>query len=139
MTLAFTGTQKGMTQKQRETVRYLFNELLLTCLHHGDCIGADAQAHTIAHRMRARIESHPPIDEKSRAFCEVTIVHNALPFLKRNHVLVLMGTGGLVAAPRTHVEVLRSGTWATIRYARKLGRHIWIVWPSGDWKEENGN
>jgi hypothetical protein len=37
----------------------------------------------------------------------------------------------LVAAPSGTTELRRSGEWATIRYARKLGRAIWLVFPDG--------
>jgi hypothetical protein len=45
-------------------------------------------------------------------------------------------TGWLLAAPRTKTEEQRSGTWATIRYARKLGRQVCLLWPDGlhTWK-----
>jgi hypothetical protein len=45
--IGFTGTRRGMTVAQRKTLR----SLLLTGsgkLHHGDAIGADAEAHDIA-------------------------------------------------------------------------------------------
>jgi hypothetical protein len=133
----FTGTQKGMTQRQRETVRYLFSELQLTTLHHGDCIGADAQAHEIAKRMRAWIEVHPPSDDVKRAFCKGHKEHPPRLHLVRDRDIVKAGVDGLIATPRQHHEILRSGTWATIRYARKQGRHTWIVHPDGTWVEEN--
>jgi len=51
MKIGFTGTQQGMTQHQKDMV-----ELILTFhkytpgieeVHHGGCIGADEQFHTI--------------------------------------------------------------------------------------------
>ena len=45
MKIGFTGTQKGMTHHQ---LIKLLDELCSYSnieLHHGDCIGADAQAH----------------------------------------------------------------------------------------------
>jgi hypothetical protein len=41
-----------------------------------------------------------------------------------------------VAAPRTPIETLRSGTWATVRYARAYGRPVWIVLPDGSVRVE---
>jgi len=38
----------------------------------------------------------------------------------------------LIAAPGEFVERKRgSGTWGTVRYARKLGRPLVIIWPDG--------
>lgn len=140
MILGFTGTQRGQTARQRATVRYLFGELNLRVLHHGDCIGSDAQADQDARRVGAMIVLHPPEDPSKRAFCDYSLPHEARdpkPYLVRNADIAREGRDGLIAAPKEYSEVLRSGTWSTIRRARKLGRRIWIVWPDGTFREEN--
>jgi predicted Rossmann fold nucleotide-binding protein DprA/Smf involved in DNA uptake len=38
---------------------------------------------------------------------------------------------GLIACPQTLKEEIRSGTWTTVRIARRLGRVIWLVYPNG--------
>lgn len=38
----------------------------------------------------------------------------------------------LIATPRFMYEELRSGTWATVRYAEKKNKPIVIIWPNGD-------
>jgi predicted Rossmann fold nucleotide-binding protein DprA/Smf involved in DNA uptake len=35
----------------------------------------------------------------------------------------------LIAAPDSKKERLRSGTWATVRHARKLGKRVMILEP----------
>jgi len=40
-------------------------------------------------------------------------------------------TEWLWAIPGEFKEVLRSGTWSTIRYARKKGKKVLIIWPDG--------
>lgn len=142
MTLGFTGTQLGMTQRQAATVKYLFAELQLGTLHHGLCVGADAQAHNIALAFRARIVGHPPSDKKLMAgnlTCDE--LRDPLPYLDRNDAIVAEGIDGLIAAPRGKVEQFRSGTWATIRRGRKAmkadpTRRLWIVWHDGTFAEE---
>jgi len=138
--LGFTGTSRGMTQRQRATVRYLFNELQLTVLHHGDCVGADAEADFVAHELSAKVIVHPPSDPKLRAYCEprdlAPDAPRPKPYLARNKDIALRAVDGLVAAPKEMSEVLRSGTWSTVRYARKLGRRVWLVFPDGTFKEE---
>lgn len=137
MILGFTGTQRGMTERQRATVLYLFNELQLAVLHHGDCVGADAQAHKLAIVLNARIVLHPPNDDKLRAFCgQANGVHPPKPYLARNRDIVREAHDGLVAAPKGASEEPRSGTWATVRYARKACRKIWIVLPDGTFYED---
>lgn len=52
------------------------------------------------------------------------------PPLVRNHDIV-DSTELLIACPKEQVEVLRSGTWATIRYARKKEITVWLIDPEG--------
>lgn len=141
MIFGFTGTHFGWTQRQRETVRYLFRELQLTELHHGDCVGSDAQADREAHACGAAVYAHPPSDPKLRAFCKSpTVVLPPKPYLKRDRDIVAAGTDGLIATPRQMQEPASKrgeGTWTTIGYARQAKRHIWIVFPDGTFKEEN--
>jgi hypothetical protein len=137
--LGFTGTKRGQTQRQRAAVRYLFAELGVTELHHGDCIGSDAQADCdIYARTTARVVIHPPEDDKLRALChgKRTTILPARSYLERNMDIAKDGVDGLIATPKEFEEVQRSGTWSTIRRARKLGRHIWIVFPDGTFREE---
>lgn len=42
----------------------------------------------------------------------------------------------LLACPLTVEERLRSGTWATLRYAEKINRRRLLITPKGDLKEE---
>jgi len=48
----------------------------------------------------------------------------------RNHKMV-DSAGVLLATPKEDHEVLRSGTWATIRYAYKKNKQVVLVWPDG--------
>jgi hypothetical protein len=41
-----------------------------------------------------------------------------------------------VACPRTDQEQRRSGTWATVRYARKVGKPVLIIGRDGKIKLE---
>lgn len=142
MIVGFTGTSKGMTQRQRATLRYLLNELQVTELHHGDCVGADAEAHTDAARMGIELVVHPPTDNKLRAFCDYSLPNTLLPakpYLLRNRDIVAAGVDGLIAAPKDFVAPVSlrgQGTWTTIGYARQAGRRIWVVVPDGTFREE---
>lgn len=133
MKVGFTGTQRGMTAAQRT----IFTGSLLLAkigidpeFHHGDCIGADAEAHSIAMKLGFIIHLHPPLDPKKRAFCPAPHEMEPRPYLDRNHDIV-DATRLLIATPGEAVEQLRSGTWATIRYARKQRRTVIIIGPCG--------
>lgn len=125
--VGFTGSRNGSPGRNwKANLAELLRKLREThgrgiVLHHGDCIGCDEMAHYVATREGCRVVIHPPIIETSRAFCEgdhVTIVYPKA-FLARNHDIV-NSSRLLIAVPRDpQKEVLRSGTWATIRYAKK--------------------
>ena len=127
MKIGFTGTQKGMTNRQKQALATWLEQAAE--FHHGDCIGADAQAHTLAQFQHCPIIIHPPINSTKRARCSGALVVRPMKeYLARNHDIV-DETDVLVAAPATHIEQMRSGTWATVRYARKKGKSIAILFP----------
>jgi len=134
----FTGTQHGMNPDQTNTVCGLINTTSI--LHHGDCIGADAETHALSLLRGIKVHVHPPTNDFKRAWVKGwTWIDEPLDYLARNRVIVHRSVNGLIAVSRTPHETKRSGTWATIRYARALNsrlpspRPIWIVWPDGSY------
>jgi hypothetical protein len=132
MKIGFTGTQAGMTDVQWKKL----NDLLEKCVspsaefHHGDCIGADAEATISAKELDYRIVMHPPIERSKRAFTEADDSRPPRPYLKRNRDIV-DECEHLFACPKGKTEELRSGTWATIRYAKKTKKPVTIIYPDG--------
>lgn len=116
-----------MTLAQKQV---LIDILEGTELHHGDCIGADAEAHDIAYVCGLTTVAHPPENPAKRAFKRANFINTELPYLDRNKRIVNR-TCELIATPGEFKEQVRSGTWSTIRYARKLGRKITIIFPDG--------
>lgn len=132
ISVGFTGTQRGMTGPQLESVMHLLDSLKPVVVHHGDCIGADAAFHDLCNQQNISIIIHPPSQNRKRARCRgpnVTILPSKT-FLARNRDIV-DACEFLIAAPFEEKEVLRSGTWATVRYAKKIGRPVYLVIPSG--------
>jgi imidazolonepropionase-like amidohydrolase len=135
--LGFTGTQKGLTPAQRLSLRRVLR-VGADAFHHGDCIGADAEAHAVAQELGLSIVIHPPLISTKRAFCQgAHYTYPPRPYMNRNHDIV-DAAKWLVACPRRE-EVLHSGTWATVRYARKRGVPIMIVWPDGRVQHDGSN
>jgi hypothetical protein len=139
MKIGFTGTQRGMTQKQKETFTILFDKIcsnnIVNEFHHGDCIGSDKDAHMIVMNKNIPIIVHPPLRPQKRAFCENAV--RILPkkeYLIRNHNIV-NATDVLFATPEQYTEELRSGTWATIRYAGKQVKYVYVIYPDGSYIE----
>lgn len=128
MKIGFTGTQAGMNPRQKEKLRFLLKFLRATEFHHGDCVGADAEAHDIATELGIKTIGHPPSNPSKRAYCNTTETRKEYPYLVRNHHIV-DDTEVLIAAPKTNEEELRSGTWATVRYSRQLRKKRWVCKP----------
>jgi hypothetical protein len=121
MSMGFTGTHKGMTEIQRNSFIRLVNELQPSSFHHGDCVGSDAEAHDMVRRFLKDCQIHiwPPADPKARAYKRPDHMELELPYLTRDKAIAYAGDV-LVATPGEEHEILRSGTWATVRYFRKM-------------------
>jgi hypothetical protein len=110
MTIGFSGTRKGMSEAQRAQLHAVIDWLWTGRrddreFRHGAAIGADLEAADIAVRWSgAQIVPHPA---------------NGNP-LARNRAIVA-ASDILIAAPESDTEQQRSGTWATVRYARAKG------------------
>jgi hypothetical protein len=133
--VGFTGTQETLNKFQLKSLKRLLSWCGNHVLHHGDCIGADASAHDIADQIGMRVVIHPPINPTKRAFKTAMQVLECKPYIERNHDIVGM-TDWLIACPKGGEEQ-RSGTWATVRYARKQNKLIWIVYPDGTIQVDN--
>lgn len=133
--LGFTGTRDGMTAHQKLTLLSKLSALKArhegkVNLHHGDCVGADAEAHEIAVSLALDVTVHPPINEKLRAFCSGLGVVILPPknYLARDKDIV-DATESMIATPKTIIEQDRSGTWITVRYARKASKSVIVIPP----------
>ena len=143
--VGFTGTRRGMTTRQELAFQRVLGGLgAVTAFHHGDCIGADYQAHEIAAMLDIPIVIHPPIDGSRRAFCAtstdlaswcVAEIRKPLPYLERNRAIV-DASSVLIAVPyEARGSVPRSGTWSTVRYAVKRGVTVIVIRPDGTVEE----
>lgn len=127
----FTGTRSGLSAFQRLALLEFLAEYQPLELHHGDCVGADAEAHLLCKALQIPVVIHPPDVDKYRAFCDSAgQVRNPKPYLDRNKDIVAE-SGFLVACPREEREQWRSGTWMTVRWARRVGRPVVLLFPDG--------
>ena len=132
MIIGFTGTQHNTTLAQFECLFDMVVQTEATEAHHGDCVGADASFHAMCEDVGIPIVIHPPLVRTKRAFCEegVVVEWPAKDYLVRNHDIVDC-IDLLLVCPKTFEEQLRSGTWATWRYAKKQGKDIILILPEG--------
>lgn len=124
-----------MTHAQRFTLLDVLRGLEPFYAHHGDCIGADEEFHdtTFLAQCLKRV-IHPPLDNTKRAFCVPArgdVVRPPDEYLVRNQTIVNSSTH-MIAAPGQDTEQLRSGTWSTVRQARRAQRPLALVLPNGD-------
>lgn len=140
--VGFTGTRRGMTLIQLESVASLLSALVTvsqqqTFLHHGGCHGADRDMHDIFGFPTRTIiypSSHEQWEwaQKQRAY----LVCPIMAPLDRNR-LIVAAANVMIATPAQRNELSRgSGTWATIRYARRAKVTLYVCWPDGDVTKE---
>lgn len=124
MKLGFSGTRFGMIEEQKYNLRHLMLNTDICPVtpgvrnefHHGDCVGADAEAFEIAVELGWETIAHPCDLEHLRAFTASDIIMPVCRPLVRNRAIV-KACDVLAGAPRSLTDVTRSGTWSTIRYA----------------------
>lgn len=127
MKISITGSRRGLTGRQRAFVLPLLADV--KWLVHGGCIGVDRDVHRLFDYPE-RTEVWPSNPEQYAWAQRAAIVHPIEPPLVRNRKIV-NATPKLYAFASTYHEIQRSGTWATIRYARKIGHDVTVVWPDG--------
>jgi hypothetical protein len=119
MIVGVTGSRHARPDFTVDQARQHLIRLKATEMHHGDCVGWDEQMHNLASAMGIKTVSHPPTSGALRANCGADIILAPLPFLDRNKAIV-SAVDFLIAAP-DRPEEMRSGTWSTVRYAKKCG------------------
>lgn len=138
MNIGFTGTQRGMTSEQAAVFSRLLAEYATPEIHHpeeirfnhGNCIGADEQAAMIAGNMGMWLVAYPGDNPSKQS--TITSHHEYAPEnnLKRN-LQIIEDSDVIFACPGEPNEVLRSGTWMTVRHARKAGKMLIVIMPGG--------
>lgn len=133
MKIGFTGTRKGMSEYQLAVFEGLLEKM--ESFHHGSCQGADVEAARIVYSTflePPEIICHPgPNDDEHQELSGVdTKRKEPKTHFARNRDIV-NETDKLIACPCDMTEQKRGGTWYTIRYAKKQGKPVTIIWPDG--------
>ena len=135
MKLGFTGSRNGMTQSQRETFLRLLHEKSPSVFVHGDCVGADEQAHKIVedNLPTVSIVVAPSLNASLRAWCKprTGVLCEARASIARNRTIAIM-CDELIAAPRKRLVpdggfIPQSGTQQTIEFAQDNGRPVTVI------------
>lgn len=136
MDIGFTGTRDELTGPQMDTLHkaLTYYRRFASVMHNGDCVGADAYAGLYWQALEGKLWIHPPQFNNKRAYLKAAITSEPKPYLRRNMKIVL-ASDVVLACPKEETEELRSGTWATARYAKDAGKELYIVTPSGQVKK----
>lgn len=140
MIIGVTGTRLHNTTAQLHTFRSFLLENLpdITAIHHGCCIGFDVAAAYMANEFGISQVYHPPLKTDLQGIFKRNgwqgVWCKPRTYLERNRDIV-DSCDILIAGPKDDVEEIRSGTWATVRYARKIGREVKILRKMGGWLE----
>lgn len=135
--IGITGTREGMTPAQIKAFISALRWFGSWQMVHGDCVGADRDAWAIAEALGLETVAYPSTaDPQWHANTPSDTRHERRPSLDRNRAIV-DDCDVLYAFPKDMTEAASGGTWYTIRYARKVGRHLFIFWPDGSVSEEN--
>lgn len=137
MRVGFTGTRRGLTEAQRAALFGVLSRLRAQgaeVMDNGCCEGADREAHEIWRTLGGHFHFRPG-DTAQQAWAAgvaglLDMVEFPIAYLDRNRDIVNHASV-VVAAPGEAVERLRSGTWATVRAARKAALDVLLVLPSG--------
>lgn len=146
MTLGITGTREIPADPQTHALGLLVNTYMRVAtgrkeMHHGCATGADESAHEIALTIPGiLIHGHPGYGTGGRAPYRMAIrpgefatLYPELPYRERN-LAIVSATRLLLACPRypeQDARSARSGTWQTIRFARRAQIPVIILTPTG--------
>lgn len=151
MKVGFTGTRHGLSDSQQMSLCAWLaggdkgicdsdlrkqKDWQITELHQGCCVGADEECVTtvVNNLPDCKIFGYP--SNLKGMTSEYAVEHSHVldhvrPPLVRNHNIV-DACERLIACPEgMEEEFPRSGTWATIRYARKKDIPVTILFPDG--------
>lgn len=143
MIYTFTGSRSGCSGIQLATLNSFVFKLRNTeypdvRFLHGGCRGGDTEFHELLFKweMLSRLTvcpSNMPWTQDQLLGSGFKTEDPDFP-LVRNHRMV-DESQRLFACPDTLKEIQRSGTWATVRYARKKKLQLYLILPDGSMPE----
>lgn len=124
--IGFTENRHGLRVDQINSIISILDKYDNIIVSHGDCVGSDTDFHKlcISYKLNhvekiLKINIYPPNNSSLRAFNKGDIIMEEKPYLERN-INIIKNADILIACPvDKNNEELRSGTWSTIRQAKK--------------------
>lgn len=126
MKIGITGTREGMNDYQFEQVKTFLSQFPAgTEFHHGDCIGVDVEAATVAHELGFRVIAHPGPGGVLRAMHGSDEIKEPMAYFRRNRNIV-NETDTLIVVPLQDQHQTHGGTWYTHDYAVKKNKPVTV-------------
>ena len=129
MKIGVTGTREGSTDFQLQSaIDYMKSIPLPAELHHGDCLGVDAEIAFAARELGWKVVCHPPTKLRLRAYHDSDEFREPAGYLQRDRAIV-DECDFLMVLP-LHMEWQnQGGTWYTHDYAVKINKPYKVFWP----------
>lgn len=134
MKVGITGTREGMNEYQFEQVQTFLKDRYREGaeFHHGDCVGVDAEAATLAQQLGYRVVNHPgPNHDGLRAYIAGDEIREPQSHFKRNRSIV-DSCDFLLVVPLQNKHQPRGGTWYTYDYAVKKNKQLKLILRGSD-------
>lgn len=141
--IGVTGSRNGTTRAQWATMTAALADVTARVdrgvLHHGGCVGVDEAVHRwcATDSIPWEVHVHPgDASQELKAECpnadNLKVVRHPPRTSRDRNADIVAACDVLVAAPDGLERERRySGTWATVRLARKAGKPIRVVLPDG--------
>lgn len=145
LNIGITGSRRFPRIQQRTKFGGILARLASTypgivAIHHGCCTGADEQAHQIARRIPGcQIFGYPGMDKLGNSPYRMqerdgfTELYEPDEYATRN-LRIVKASAVMIACPQYPEDdprSLRSGTWQTVRYARRMHKPILCIMSDG--------
>jgi len=136
--IGITGTRQEPSPGQHRALWLLLDELLVPGIQlaHGSCKGFDELAHRFAMGLGYTVHVLPGSSPQWVADCEGHFVYPRAPNLVRDKRIVGMCTRLIAGPSGPEAAHPGSGTWATVRMARREGKPVTLIWPDGRVEQE---
>jgi hypothetical protein len=131
--VGITASRDGLSTQQCDVLDTLLKRLRESfgalLFHHGCCVGGDEIGAQFAKKLGYLVVGHPPDKDKLRSRVECDYLMSPLPYLKRD-TRIVEWSDFMIGLPKIP-ECDRSGTWFTIREARRLKRPLVVISTTG--------
>ena len=117
MKVGITGTRQQSDLRQLHRLSVFLEKAApqIQELHHGDCLGVDAYAHTQAERWEIPIVIHPPTNDRYRAFDRRLSRRSGIPPSALRHVV-----DGSLRAKARQARAHHLPGWDNLRAAKEI-------------------